>query len=169
MGKNGGARPGAGRPAGKPNRQSALRVQEAVQQGRRLPHEALMLIAERALAMAARFQPELTQDDGTKADNPRHDPREFAAWLNQAREAYNNAAPYYAPKLAAVAAIAKIDDPAISTSDAKARFLQGVMNLIAADQIEGEQQPTDGPDPGVPKVIDVTPEPNEDDGDGVLE
>jgi uncharacterized protein (DUF433 family) len=69
----------------------------------------------------------------------------------------------------AMAVYATVDDRTMSSSDAKARFLQGVMNLIAADQIEGEQRPPDEPDPGVPKVIDVTPEPEQDDGDGVME
>jgi len=78
MAKNGGARPGAGRKPGQPNRQSALRVAEAVRQGRRLPHEALMLIAENSLAMAARFQPERTQENGTKVANPEHNPGEYA-------------------------------------------------------------------------------------------
>jgi hypothetical protein len=115
MAKNGGPRPGAGRKPGQPNRQSALRVAEAIRQGRRLPHEALMLIAENSLAMAARFQPEITdRETGDKRANPEHDPKEYAGWLAAAREAYRDAAPYYAPKLHALAVAASVtveDDP----------------------------------------------------------
>jgi hypothetical protein len=88
---------------GKPNKASTSRIERAVQQGRRLPHEALLLIAERALEAAAEFQP------GTEAEpNEKADLKEFSHWLDKAREAYNNAAPYYAPRLAAVAVAANV-------------------------------------------------------------
>jgi hypothetical protein len=102
-----GARKGerrGGRAKGTPNKFGALRVQEAIQQGKLLPHAALMLIAERSLAMAARFQPERTNEETKEREpNPEHDPQKYGHWLAAAREAYNSAAPYYAPKLAAVA------------------------------------------------------------------
>jgi hypothetical protein len=82
----------------KPNKASTSRIERAVQQGRCLPHDALLLIAERALATAARFQPSTEEKP-----NPEADIKEFAFWLDRAREAYHNAAPYYAPRLAAIA------------------------------------------------------------------
>jgi hypothetical protein len=100
---NGGARPGAGRKRGKPNRHSQLRVEEARRQGKRLPPEALLLIAENSMAMANRYQPERTQPDGTRVPNPNHNEERYAYWLGAAREAYKAAAPYYAPRLHAVA------------------------------------------------------------------
>ena len=66
----------------KPNKASTTRIERALQQGRRLPHDALLLIAERALATAAKFQP------GTETDpNPQADLKEFSHWLDRAREA----------------------------------------------------------------------------------
>jgi hypothetical protein len=94
----GGARPGAGRKPGKPNRTSELRVQEARQQGRRLPPENLLVVAENSMAMAARYQP------GPKdKPNANFDEQKYAFWLAAAGEALKAAAPYYSPKLHAVA------------------------------------------------------------------
>jgi hypothetical protein len=74
-----------------------------VQQGKRLPPENLLLVAENSMAMAARYQPERTRDDGAKEHNPEHNEERYAFWLNRAREALRDAAPYYAPRLHAVA------------------------------------------------------------------
>jgi hypothetical protein len=100
----GGARPGAGRKAGKPNRLSEQRVEQARRQGKRLPPESLLLIAENSMAMAERYQPELTDPTTReKSPNPLHNEERYAFWLAASREAYKAAAPYYAPRLHAVA------------------------------------------------------------------
>ena len=39
---------------------SSARIERAVREGRRLPHESLFLIGENSMAMAARYQPERT-------------------------------------------------------------------------------------------------------------
>jgi hypothetical protein len=50
------------------------------------------------MAMAARFQP------GSRDNpNPDYDREQYAFWLDRSREALRDAAPYYAPKLHAVA------------------------------------------------------------------
>jgi hypothetical protein len=56
----GGKRAGAGRPAGSPNKLTIRRVEEVVRSGKRPPAENLRIIADRAMAMAAFYQPELT-------------------------------------------------------------------------------------------------------------
>jgi hypothetical protein len=88
---------------GKPNKASSARIERAVQQGRRLPHEAMFLIGEHLLAIAARYQPNHTQEDGTKVPNPEHDEGNYTRAMLAACDAFSKAAPYYAPKLAAVA------------------------------------------------------------------
>jgi hypothetical protein len=104
---NGGARPGAGRPAGKPNRQSVVRVAEHTAQGKKLPPEELIRNAENCRNMAARYQPEIEVkvDDETKQrrPNPNHDEERYGYWLAQERDALKAAAPYYAPRLMAMA------------------------------------------------------------------
>ena len=56
------------------------------------------------MAMAARYQPEIT-DPATreKRPNPQYNEERYAFWLYRSREALRDAAPYYAPKLHAVA------------------------------------------------------------------
>jgi hypothetical protein len=170
MAKNGGARLGAGRKPGQPNRQSALRVAEAIQQGRRLPHEALMLIAENSLAMAARFQPEITdRETGDKRPNPEHSPKEYADWLAAAREAYRDAAPYYAPKLAAVAvggniAVTEGSETRIDPRQFMWETYLGMrrrgelaQKVVEAPKTEGTDSHTPVPEPAI----------KEDDADGV--
>jgi hypothetical protein len=111
----GGARPGAGRKAGKPNRLSEQRVEQARRQGKRLPPESLLLIAENSMAMAERYQPELTDPTTReKSPNPLHNEERYAFWLAASREAYKAAAPYYAPRLHAIAVA-----PAAATASAE--------------------------------------------------
>jgi hypothetical protein len=52
-----------GRKPNTANKLSAARVAEARAQGKKLPPESLLLIAENSLAMAARYQPELTDQE----------------------------------------------------------------------------------------------------------
>jgi hypothetical protein len=129
-----------------------------------------MLIAENSLAMAARFQPERTQEDDTKVANPEHDPKEYANWLAAAREAYRDAAPYYAPKLAAVAVGGNIavTEGAESRADPREIMWQTYLGMrrrgeLAQKTIEAPKAET-GTDSSTP-----APEPaiKEDDADGV--
>lgn len=59
----------------------------------------------------------------------------------------------------------------MSASSARERLLELVLNAVAADQIEADQRrPSGATTPSMPKIIDVTPEPEEDpadDADGV--
>jgi hypothetical protein len=61
-------------PPGSPNKLTVRRVEEVVRSGKRPPAENLRVIADRAMAMAAYYQPELT-DPETKERrvNPKHD------------------------------------------------------------------------------------------------
>jgi hypothetical protein len=96
-----GSKPGerrGGRKPNTPNKLSTARVAEARAQGKKLPPENLLLIAENSMAMAARYEP------GTKEKpNENYDEERYAFWLSAAREANKAAAPYYAPRLHAIA------------------------------------------------------------------
>jgi len=74
------------------------RAARVEREGKRLPPANLLIIAENEMAMAARYQP------GT-AENPNPDWNEerYAFWLDRAADALAKAAPYYSPKLHAVA------------------------------------------------------------------
>ena len=86
------------RPPNTPNKFGAQRAAEVERSGKRLPPANLLIIAENSMAMAARFQP------GSRDNpNPDYDREQYAFWLDRSREALRDAAPYYAPKLHAVA------------------------------------------------------------------
>jgi hypothetical protein len=93
-----------GRERGVPNKFGAQRAAAVEREGKRLPPANLLLVAENSLAMAARYQPEVT-DAATreKRPNPQYNEERYAFWLDRSREALRDAAPYYSPKLHAVA------------------------------------------------------------------
>jgi len=54
--------------------------------------------------MAARFQPDVTDPaTGERRANPQFNEERYAFWLDRSREALRDAAPYYSPKLHAIA------------------------------------------------------------------
>jgi hypothetical protein len=99
-----------------PNKLSSTRVERALQEGRRLPPESLLLLAEEQLAMAARYRPEVTDEDtGGKVKNPNFKEERYDYWMRAARETLTAAAPYYAPRLHAIA-VAPMDKGKVSIS-----------------------------------------------------
>jgi hypothetical protein len=89
-----------GRKRGVPNKVSTSRVERALAQGKKLPPENLLLLAEEQLAMAAHYRPQITDEStGEKKPNPDFVEERYDHWLMRARETLTAAAPYYAPKL----------------------------------------------------------------------
>ena len=67
---------------GKPNKASSARIERAIEQGKRLPPEDLLLLAEIYAGMAARFQPMNTNPDtGEKKPNKGYNEERYAFWL----------------------------------------------------------------------------------------
>jgi hypothetical protein len=92
------------RKPGVPNKFGPLRAAAVEREGKRLPPANLLVIAENSMAMAARYQPELVNPETKeKRANPAHNEERYAFWLDRSREALRDAAPYYSPKLHAVA------------------------------------------------------------------
>jgi hypothetical protein len=87
---HGGKRAGSGRKPGAVARFSSARLERAIQEGKRLPPEQLLGLAEEAMAMVERYRPIA----GKKPNEER-----YAFWMGQAGEFLKAAAPYYAPKL----------------------------------------------------------------------
>ena len=63
---------------GKPNKLKARRAEEVARSGKRAPAENLRIIAERAMSMAAKYQPKVI-DEKTKEprDNPMHNEERY--------------------------------------------------------------------------------------------
>ena len=93
-----------GRVKGTPNRLAATRLERAEREGRKLPPDELLRNAEDCRARVAYFAPSrMNMDTGQREANPNHDLEEYRRWLADERDALKAAAPYYAPRLMAVA------------------------------------------------------------------
>jgi hypothetical protein len=93
-----------GRKPGVPNVVSTARVERAVAAGRKMPPDELLRNAENCRAMAARFAPKrMNEDTKEREDNPAYSPKDYHDWLAAERAALTAAAPYYAPRLTAIA------------------------------------------------------------------
>ena len=141
----GGARPGAGHPRGVPNKFGAQRAAAVERSGKRLPPANLLIIAENSMAMAARFQP------GSRDNpNPDYDREQYAFWLDRSREALRDAAPYYAPKLHAVAVqtVPSIEDKdQAGYIDPRQLLFEMYMQMRERGQITLEALPAPPPTP----------------------
>jgi len=89
---------------GKPNKASIVRAERAVAEGKKLPPDELLRNAENCRSMAARYAP-MRIDQNTKqpVQNKQHNPELYGYWLAAERDALKAAAPYYAPRLTAIA------------------------------------------------------------------
>jgi hypothetical protein len=87
----------AGRKPGVPNKVSSSRVARVLAQGKKLPPDELLALAERAMMMVKLYQPTTGEKPKDVAAEER-----YAFWISKAGELLKAAAPYYAPKLYAL-------------------------------------------------------------------
>jgi hypothetical protein len=86
-------------------------------------------------------------DSGETNQNPNYDEERYAYWLQQAREAYKAAAPYYAPKLHSVVANVAITDDKRSDLNPRQRLLEAYFAMrrrgeLTSKLIEGPKDVT---------------------------
>jgi deoxycytidylate deaminase len=93
-----------GRKRGVPNKFSIARVERAIAEGRKMPPDELLCNAEKCRAMVVHFAPmRVNADTGQMEVNPDHNLKDYRDWLADERDALKAAAPYYAPRLMAMA------------------------------------------------------------------
>jgi hypothetical protein len=93
-----------GRQKGTINKVASARIERLERQGKKLPPEDMLLLAELYVGMAARYQPMNTNPDtGEKTPNKNYNEDRYAFWLGRWGDALKAAAPYYAPRLMAMA------------------------------------------------------------------
>jgi hypothetical protein len=152
------------RPPNTPNKFHSERAAAVERSGKRLPPANLLVIAENSMAMAARYQP------GPR-DNPNENYNEerYAFWLDRAREALRDAAPYYSPKLHAVAIATppSVDDK-IGRVDPREQMWQTYKAMrergeIAIKTIGSTETSPNSDTPAAEPAVAV----EDDDGDGV--
>jgi hypothetical protein len=132
--------------------------------GKRLPPANLLVIAENSMEMAARYQP------GPKDNpNPEHNEQRYAFWLDRAREALRDAAPYYSPKLHAIAVAASLSvDEKVGRVDPREQMWQTYKAMrergeIATKTISSTETSSNSGAPAAEPAVAV----GDDDGDGV--
>jgi len=139
-----GASPGehrGGRKRGVPNKFSIARVERAIAEGRKQPPEELLRNAENCRAMAARYAPMQTNAD-TKQPEPNkgHDEERYGFWLAQERDALKAAAPYYAPRLTAIALqTSQLDRDKEARADPRVALLEMILQMRDRDEL-GQQR-----------------------------
>jgi hypothetical protein len=127
----GGKREGAGRKPGAPNKLTAVRAHDAAREvarsGKPSPADNLRIIANRAMNMAAFYQPQITTKDGQSVINKNFKEELYAYWLAQAREANAKAAPYYTPTLRSV-----LFAGSVTTTDSQNKLADPRQELVEA-------------------------------------
>jgi hypothetical protein len=87
-----------------PRHPTSARIERVEREGKKLPPENLLLLAELYASMAGRYQPTNTNPDtGARTPNKKFNEERYAFWLGRWGDALAKAAPYYAPRLMAMA------------------------------------------------------------------
>jgi hypothetical protein len=124
--------------------------------------------------MAARFAPMRVNQATKKAEtNPKHDPEQYGYWLAAERDALKAAAPYYAPRLTAIALQTTTLDKGEDHRGDPREFLRELfMQMASRREIGRAALPAPkGKGNGDARVIEATvvetvKEEDEDNGDG---
>jgi hypothetical protein len=161
-----------GRKVGVPNKFSIARAERAVAEGRKLPPDELLRNAEECRAQAVRFAPMRTNKDTQEREiNPEHNEERYSHWLAAERDALKAAAPYYAPRLMAMAVqTATLDRDKELRGDPRVALLEMILQMRDRDEI-GQQQALPAPKGNghgeiIEAVVAKVVEDEDDNGDG---
>ena len=129
-----------GRKRGVPNKFSIARVERAIAEGRKMPPDELLCNAEKCRAMVVHFAPmRVNADTGQMEVNPDHNLKDYRDWLADERDALKAAAPYYAPRLMAMAVqTATLDRDKEARADPRVALLEMILQMRDRDEL-GQQ------------------------------
>jgi hypothetical protein len=154
-----------------PNKVSTARVERAVSEGKKLPPDELLRNAEDCRAMAARYAPMRTSSDTEQRErNPEHNEERYSHWLAAERDALKAAAPYYAPRLSAIAlGTAHLDKDKEMRGDPRVALLEMILQMRDRDEIGRQALPApkgNGRGEIIEAVVAKVVEEDDDNGDG---
>jgi hypothetical protein len=160
-----------GRKRGVPNKFSIARVERAIAEGRKQPPEELLRNAENCRAMAVYFAPmRANADTGQREPNPNHNPKDYFDWLAAERDALGRAAPYYAPRLMAMAVqTATLDRDKEARADPRVALLEMILQMRDRDELGQHALPapkSNGRGEIIEAVVAKVVEEDDDNGDG---
>jgi hypothetical protein len=168
-----GSNPGehrGGRAAGTPNKFGIVRAERLIAEGKKPPAEELLSNAEKCRAMAVFFAPTRPNADGKEEPNPDHIEERYGYWLAQERDALARAAPYFSPRLSAIAMqTAVLDKDKEIRGDPRVALLNLILEMRARDP--GRQRALPAPKGNghgeiIDAVVEQVVEEDEDNGDG---
>jgi hypothetical protein len=154
-----------------PNKVSTARVERTLAEGRKLPPDELLRNAEDCRAMAARYAPMQTNaGTGAREPNPTHNEERYGFWLAQERAALTAAAPYYSPRLTAIAmGTAQLDKDKEARGDPRVALLEMILQMRDRDEIGRQALPApkgNGRGEIIEAVVAKVVEEEDDNGDG---
>jgi hypothetical protein len=159
-----------GRKRGVPNKASAARAERVIAEGKKLPPDELLRNAENCRAMAARYAPLRTNADTGAERNPEHNEERYGFWLAQERDALKAAAPYYAPRLSAIALQPlQLDKDKELRGDPRVALLEMILQMRDRDEIGQAALPApkgNGHGDIIEGVVAQVIEEEDDNGDG---
>ncbi len=160
-----------GRKRGVPNKFSIARVERAVAEGKKLPPDELLRNAEECRAMAAHYAPRRTNADTEQRErNPEHNEERYSHWLAAERDALGRAAPYYAPRLMAMAVqTAQLDKDKELRGDPRVALLEMILQMRDRDALGQHALPapkSNGRGEIIEAVVAKVVEEDDDNGDG---
>ena len=117
------------------------RAERALRQDPDLPPDKLRNLANHAETQAARYAPQRRVKGSNEwVDNPEHNPAEHKEWVRLAIDANKAAAPYYSPRMSAVAVVHRHIDPA-KMSDEELDVVEAILERAS---IAGGDQDREG-------------------------
>jgi hypothetical protein len=162
-----------GRKRGVPNKFSIARVERAEAAGRKLPPDELLRNAEDCRAEMMRCAPfRANRDTGKPEANPDYNAEEYRRWLADERDALKAAAPYYAPRLMAMAVqTSQLDRDKEARADPRVALLEMILQMRDRDELGQQALPAPKKGNGHGEIIEavvvkVVEEDDEDNGDG---
>jgi hypothetical protein len=160
-----------GRKRGVPNKFSIARAERAIAEGRKQPAEELLRNAENCRAMVMFFAPTRPNADTKQAEiNPNHNPKDYFDWLAAERDALGRAAPYYSPRLSAVALQPlQLDKDKELRGDPRVALLEMILQMRDRDEIGQSALPApkgNGHGEIIDAVVAKVVEEGDDNGDG---
>jgi hypothetical protein len=114
-----------------------VRAERLMAEGKKPPAEELLRNGENCRAMAAHYAPMRTNPDTKQPElNPKHDPAEYRKWLADERDAMSKAAPFFSPRLSAVALqTAVLDKDKELRGDPRAALIEMILQMRDRDEI----------------------------------
>jgi hypothetical protein len=160
-----------GRKIGVPNKFSIARAERVIAEGEKLPPDELLRNAKNCRTMAEVYAPTRTNTDTNEVVvNPQHNEERYSHWLAAERDALGRAAPYFCPRLTAVALqTGQLDKDKEARADPRVALLEIILQMRDRGEVGLQALPaskSNGRGEVIEAVVAKVVEEDDDNGDG---